>query len=111
MNVQGVNPLASKITAMNGCHPTPCKETTQNVKSLLDWNPLEPALGLTAGTRYGQYACPPKPKKGRDRRILADFLILAYAEAQVDLLLTFDAVLFEVASNARVVYTPDWIPA
>jgi len=98
----------AELAAMDGFDVDEFAQTLKDIEVSVDWTPLEPALWLRAGLLYGQYARSPKPKKGSDRRILADFLILAHFEARADLLLTFDNALVQVAADPRVVYAPDW---
>ena len=98
----------AELAAIDGFNAEIFGQALQVAGVVVNWSPLEPALWLRAGLLYGQYARSPKPKKGSDRRILADFLILAPFEARVDLLLTFDAALVQVAGDPRVVSAPDW---
>ena len=101
----------AELAAINGFDAVSLEQSLRIARIAVDWTLLEPKLWLRAGFLYGQYARSPKPKKGADRRILADFLILAHLEARADLLLTFDNALVQVANDPRVVYAPDWIPA
>ena len=104
-----INPIVyAEISAMDEFEVSNFDKILRAARIVPDWTPLEPALWLRAGFLYGQYARSPKPKKGSDRRILADFLILAHSQARADLLLTFDNALVQVAADPRVVYAPDW---
>lgn len=101
----------AELAAIDGFNAEIFGQALQIAGVVVDWTLLEPELWLRAGFLYGQYARSPKPKKGSDRRIMADFLILAHCEARADLLLTFDSALVQVADNPRVVYAPDWMSA
>ena len=98
----------AEIAAMDEFEESSFDRILRAARIVPDWTPLEPKLWLRAGFLYGQYARSPKPKKGSDRRLLADFLTLAHLEARADLLLTFDNALVQVANDPRVVYAPDW---
>ena len=107
-----INPIVyAEISAMNELEVSSFDKILRAAQIVPDWTPLEPQLWLRAGFLYGQYARSPKLKKGSDRRILADFLILAHLEARADLLLTFDNALVQATNDPRVVYAPNWSSA
>lgn len=92
----------AEIAALAGFDAQQFDHASKQIGITLDFAAWPRTLWQDAGQRFGRFARERK-QTGSPRRLLADFLVIAHAQARADRLVTFDAGLVRAAAHPAVV--------